>query len=72
MRSTACIVLCAATLVLTGPVKANVHLDAIEELPVAEQYRQLSLMLLVTAGARRQNVLQTIRGRVRKVERRPA
>jgi len=35
---------------LAQPAFANLQLDALDELPIAEQYRQLSLMLLVTAG----------------------
>ncbi len=45
---------CLGALLIAGwlaPASANIHLEAIDELPVAEQYRQLSLMLLVTAGA---------------------
>lgn len=36
---------------LSGPVRGNIHLDAIGQLPLPDQYRQLSLMLLVSAGA---------------------
>lgn len=41
----AVVVMCAAT-----AVQANPHLDAIDGLPPGEQYRQLSLMLMVCAG----------------------
>ena len=36
---------------LAGPVGASVHFEALETLPPGEQYRQLSLMLMASAGA---------------------
>lgn len=45
------LVLVLLALGLGVDARANVHLDAIGQLPLPEQYRQLSLMLLVSAGA---------------------
>jgi hypothetical protein len=43
--------LCLLWLGFAAPVGAAVHFEALETLPPGEQYRQLSLMLMASAGA---------------------
>ena len=45
-------VLCALalTLLLSGPAAAAISFEALEGLPPGDQYRQLSLLMLITGG----------------------